>query len=183
MSLKFSLKDELAIIPIKANVNEVGYDLTIISKEKQINSNCILYDTGVVVEPPEGFYTEIVPRSSIIKTGWMLANNVGIIDPTYRGTLKIAMVKVCPEAVELELPFKKFQLIVRKMYNFDVNVVSELSTTYRGDGGFGSTDNEEYTLWQCVDCGAVNTTKTHPADCSKCFALRCIGTDIKRFDD
>jgi hypothetical protein len=33
----------------------------------------------------EGYYTEIVPRSSISKFGYILSNNIGIIDNNYRG--------------------------------------------------------------------------------------------------
>ena len=42
---------------------------------------------------------------------------------------------------ELVLPFKKFQLILRKMYNFPIKEVNNLTTTKRGGGGFGSTDD------------------------------------------
>ena len=83
-----------AVIPSKSGENEVGYDLTAIEFEKLILDNVYLFNTGIKVEPPQGFYVEIVPRSSIIKSGFMLANNTGIIDPTYRGNLKIALLKM-----------------------------------------------------------------------------------------
>ena len=70
----------------------------------------------------------------------MLANSVGIIDPTYRGTLKIVMIKIYPEAEDLTLPFVKFQLIVRKTYTPEILVADILDETERGEGGFGSTD-------------------------------------------
>lgn len=141
-TIAFQIHSNNAIVPTRAGPEEIGYDLTIISKNKVINSTTIMYDTGISVKPPEGFYTEIVPRSSLTKTGWIMANSIGIIDPTYRGTLKIVMTKVCPESNELSLPFVKFQLIVRKMYIPDVIVVNEnFNSTERGNGGFGSTDN------------------------------------------
>lgn len=143
-TIAFQKHSNFAVIPSRAGPNEIGYDLTIISKIKQINSNTVMYDTGISVKPPEGFYTEIVPRSSLIKTGWIMTNSVGIIDPTYRGTLKIVMTKVCQddEIKELEMPFTKFQLIVRKMYVPEVNVEDNyFDETDRGSGGFGSTDN------------------------------------------
>lgn len=98
------------------------------------------YDTGVSVEPSQGYYTEIYPRSSLSKTGYILHNSVGIIDPTYRGTLKIALLRVDDSRGELKLPFTKAQLVVRQMVPSDIEVVHNLSSSYRGDGAYGSTD-------------------------------------------
>ena len=130
-----------AVIPTRAGENEIGYDLTIVEKKQFINNITVVYDTGISVQPPEGYYTEIVPRSSLVKTGWMLANSVGIIDPTYRGTLKIVMIKIYQEAEDFILPFVKFQLIVRKIYTPEILVADILDETERGEGGFGSTDD------------------------------------------
>ena len=131
-----------AVIPSKAGKNEVGFDLTVIKKIKDINSTTSMYDTCISVKPPTGYYFEIIPRSSLSKTGYMLTNSVGIIDPTYRGTLKVVITKVCPDASDFELPNKRFQLIPRICFNDDLiaEEVDELDKTERGEGGFGSTD-------------------------------------------
>jgi dUTP pyrophosphatase len=130
-----------AVIPSKAFEEDVGLDLTIISKIKDFNSKTSLYDTGIKIEVEEGYYTEIVPRSSISKFGYILANNVGIIDNNYRGNLMIALTKICDDAADIKLPFKCCQLIIRKqifpnIYELEVN---DLSSTQRNEGGFGST--------------------------------------------
>jgi dUTP pyrophosphatase len=130
-----------AVIPSKAFEEDVGLDLTIISKIKDFNSKTSLYDTGIKIEVDEGYYTEIVPRSSISKFGYILANNVGIIDNNYRGNLMIALTKICDDAADIQLPFKCCQLIIRKqifpnIYELEVN---DLSSTQRNEGGFGST--------------------------------------------
>ena len=69
----------------------------------------------------------------------MLANSVGTVDPDYTGNLYIALAKINPDAPELELPFCKCQLILRKAIYADVIKVESLVDTDRGDGGFGST--------------------------------------------
>ena len=138
--LKFKKTDEKAIIPTKSGENEVGYDLTAIKFEKLYNDNIYLFNTGIQVEPPPGFYVEIVPRSSIIKSGYTLANNIGIIDPTYRGDLKIALLKTTHMCERPQTPFTLCQLIIRPLYTFNVEIVDELTPTYRGEGGFGSTN-------------------------------------------
>lgn len=143
--IKFKKHDIEAVIPSLANENEVGFDLTVISKVKDINSKTTMYDTGISVQPPEGFYFEIVPRSSLTKTGYILTNSIGIIDPSYRGTIKVVITKICDEAPEFELPNKRFQLIPHLHFSkqFQIKEVEELDDTYRGDGSFGSTDNNE----------------------------------------
>jgi deoxyuridine 5'-triphosphate nucleotidohydrolase len=139
MSLKIKLHSDDAVLPIKAGPQEVGYDLTAISKVKTIGQ-MTMYDTGISVEPPEGFFSQIVPRSSIVKSGYILSNSVGVIVPTYTGTLKICLTKIDPMAESLELPFTLCQLVFHKSYHFPIEVVSELTGTSRGDGAFGSTD-------------------------------------------
>ena len=73
--LKVFKNDENAVIPAKAFEEDAGYDLTIIKKLKDFNSKTSLYDTGIKIEIDEAYYTEIVPRSSISKSGYILANN------------------------------------------------------------------------------------------------------------
>lgn len=154
MSLKIKLHSDDAVLPIKAGPQEVGYDLTAISKVKTIGQ-MTMYDTGISVEPPEGFFSQIVPRSSIVKSGYMLSNSVGVIDPTYTGTLKICLTKIDPMAGSLELPFTLCQLVFHKSYHFPIEVVSELTGTSRGDGAFGSTDQSSLE---------INMNQTEQAD-------------------
>ena len=139
MSIQVEIRDERAVIPSRANETDVGLDLVAIDVAKRLPNGVVLYDTGIAVSPPEGYYIEIMPRSSMSKTGWMLANGVGQIDPDYRGNLLIALVKVVPDAPEIELPFCKCQLILRKAEYASVQVVESLKSTERGSGGFGST--------------------------------------------
>ena len=141
-TIQFKTHNENAIIPSRAGKYEVGFDLTIIEKIKDISSNTAMYDSYVSVQPPDGVYFEIVPRSSISKTGYILTNSVGIIDPSYRGTIKVVLTKIDNNAPELELPNKRFQLIPRTFFSnvFTVEILHTLSDTERGSGGFGSTD-------------------------------------------
>lgn len=141
MIMEFVKKDESAVIPSKAGPDEVGYDLTLIKVSKIVNGKTVMYDTGIVVKPPPGHYTEIVPRSSIYKSGWMMANGIGIIDPTYRDTLKIVLVQVNPDSIMIDLPCRIAQLIVRPLIgDIETLVVHSVEDTYR-KGGFGSTGN------------------------------------------
>jgi dUTP pyrophosphatase len=137
--------DERAVAPSKSRYSDSGYDLTIISEYKRLTSNTVIYDTGIQLEIPNGYYVEIVPRSSISRSGYILANNVGIIDQGYRGNLYIALTKINGEAPELSMPWKCCQMIVKKQVYSRLEVVASvgaapaIETSSRGTGAFGST--------------------------------------------
>jgi len=140
MSFRFIKTLPGAIAPTKAHFEDSGYDMVLISKVKR-SGRLEYYDTGIAVQPPPGHYFEIYGRSSISKTGYMLANNVGIIDQNYRGSIIAALIKINMDAPDLELPCKLLQLIPRQYIHLEPIEVTELDTTDRGDGGFGSTSN------------------------------------------
>ena len=136
----FIKADPDAVIPFKNRVSDVGLDLTAIKKTKDINSVTIMVDTGIIVAPPLGYFSKIYPRSSLVKSGYMLANSVGIIDGTYRDTLKICLVKVDENAPEITYPFKCCQLIFEKQVFMNMEEVTSLDETTRNLGAFGSTN-------------------------------------------
>ena len=93
----------------------------------------------------------MLPRSSISKTPYRLANSVGLIDSGYRGNI-IAKVDTIPEynsdgkyCLNTIKPYIKkntrlFQIAVGDLTPIsEVKVVDVLSNTTRGSGGFGST--------------------------------------------
>ena len=131
---------EEAVLPSKTKVSDAGYDLTVIKEAKKFLNNVTLYDTGIKIKVKHGMYAEVVPRSSLSKSGYMLANSVGIIDQGYNGNIYIALVKIDPSAPDIQLPFKCCQLIFRYQVHVDmVEVKDEFDATARGTGGFGST--------------------------------------------
>ena len=102
-----------------------------------------MYDTGIIVCPDFGYYTKIIPRSSIIKTGYILTNSIGIIDGSYRGHLMICLTKIDDSLPDLKLPLKCCQLVLDRSLHYTTEEVlnlDELGSTDRGTGGFGSTN-------------------------------------------
>lgn len=142
---KFFKTDDLAVNPSKGRASDVGWDLTIIKLVKQLGKNTFMYDTGIVVSPDFGYYTKIVPRSSLVKSGYVLSNSIGVIDGTFRGSLKVVLTKVDDSFPDLVLPFKCVQLIIDRHIHYKmvrIEEESELGETTRGDGGFGSTNKK-----------------------------------------
>ncbi len=132
--------DNTAVLPSKSKTSDVGYDLSIIKEKTKLLNNVVLYDTGIQIRVEHGLYAEVVPRSSLSKSGYMFANSIGIIDPSYNGNLFIALIKIVPDAEDIKFPFRCCQIIFRQQYHVNMKEVSKpFDATARGEGGFGST--------------------------------------------
>lgn len=144
MGLQIKLKKlhENARLPERAYQDAIGFDLTAISKSVVEHSEYgyIEYGTGWAVEIPSGYAGKLYPRSSISKTGMILANHVGLIDPDYRGEILFRF-KWIPGSKAYEVGEKIGQIVFVQIPEIDMLVVDELSSTSRGDGGFGSSGN------------------------------------------
>ena len=147
--IKFSVQPN-AVQPKKGRAEDVGYDLTVysvkVASKGALGLQTFMIDFGVKVEPPENYYFELVPRSSLAWSGFIMPNSVGIIDPDYRGTLKMPLIYL-GSATEAEDKAKTLigtriaQLILRQKHTATFIQVSEeeLSLTVRGKQGFGSS--------------------------------------------
>ncbi len=137
--LKFAKITENAVTPTKANFSDAGFDVSIIGLCKQFNNHTSLYNTGIRLDIPVGYYVEMLPRSSISKSGYMLANSIGIIDCSYKGELLVALTKI-DDSAHMEYPYRCCQLIMRKQIFPEMAEINEVDTnTNRAEGGFGSS--------------------------------------------
>ena len=99
-----------------------------------------LIPTGIKIELEHGFEAQIRPRSGMsIKHGITLINCVGTIDEDYRGEVCVAVVNVSNEAYTIQPQERIAQMLIAKTERAKIEVVTELSDTERGAGGFGST--------------------------------------------
>lgn len=138
--LGFRLEHTSAVYPTK-RVSDVGYDITVVSAIKKLTQLTTQYETFVSLEIPLGYYVELMPRSSLSKTGYMLANSVGIIDPCYTGTIKVPLIKIDQSMPDLQLPARVGQLLLKPYViseSYDASHIDKVDTV-RGVGGFGST--------------------------------------------
>ncbi len=96
-------------------------------------------ELGLKLEIPEGYYVRILPRSSTGKnTGIRLSNSEGVIDSDYRGEI-CALIDNLGEDITLDKGERYFQMILAKRIDAELFKTMELSTTERGEGGFGSS--------------------------------------------
>lgn len=146
MKLKLKIKKLVpeAVVPKYAKSGDAGLDLTVVSKNQTLTRNGIMieYGTGLAVEIPEGYVGLIFPRSSISKTGLQLTNCVGVIDSGYRGEIKFKFRDVSNSVGQIyNIGDRVGQLIVMPYPEVELEEVIELTSTERGEGGFGSSGN------------------------------------------
>lgn len=135
---KYTMSHKDAVKPFKARVSDSGYDLTVVEKIKEVGS-VEFWTTGIKIQPDEGWYFDLVPRSSMSKKGYILANMIGVIDRSYVGEIIVPMLKIDENAKDIVPGDRLVQLIPRPIVHFNLSLVDELSETVRGEGGFGST--------------------------------------------
>lgn len=96
--------------------------------------------TGLSFEIPLGFEIQARPRSGwAAKQGLTVLNTPGTIDADYRGEVKIIVINLGQEAVQIQDQERCAQLVIAPVYQAQFQVVDSLSDTARGAGGFGST--------------------------------------------
>jgi dUTP pyrophosphatase len=146
-------------ILIRASKEAAGLDVTVDHVE-HVSDNYKIVHIDLAIEYPEGYIAMLVPRSSIAKYGWVLANSVGVIDRDYRGPLQMHFravdfkVNILKGGIEwAEFPYDEQdrcgQLIFVKADSVDPTFKESLSETTRNTGGFGSTDGGNYnTLYK-----------------------------------
>ena len=99
-----------------------------------------LIPTGLKIELEHGYEAQIRPRSGLsIKHGITLINCVGTVDEDYRGEVCVGLVNVSNEAYTIQPDERIAQMVIAKYEQAQIEVVTELSDTNRGEGGFGST--------------------------------------------
>ena len=128
--------------PVCGSLYSAGHDLSAdIDKSVMIPPHqTVKIPTGIAMELPEGTFGGIYPRSGIAtKEGLAPANKVGVLDCDYRGGIMVALHNHSDEYRIVEPGQKIAQLIIQPFISAQYNEVSELSSTERGSGGFGST--------------------------------------------
>lgn len=127
-----------AVIPSIAKPGDAGMDLTAVSQSVDADTNMI-YHIGIAVEIPEGYVGLLFPRSSNSKKDLLLSNSVGVIDSGYRGELMVKFKKLQTFPKHYEVGERVAQLVIIEIPKVTVSEVDELSSSERGEGGFGST--------------------------------------------
>lgn len=125
--------------PEYATEDSACFDLKCISKTRIFPGELVKVDLGIKVEVPKGFYMEIIPRSSLAKSGLILANSIGCVDSDYRGPVFAVLRNVGKTKVIIDKDERVVQASIKPVQQVTFKKESKLTETIRGEGGYGST--------------------------------------------
>ncbi len=159
LTIPFKKVNGEAIIPKPSKKGDAGADAHIMGFKKIINENGkkelieINSDTytlkplerigcplGFATSIPEGYYFKVVPRSGLaLWEGISIVNTPGTIDSGYRNEWMAIVINLSNKDVVLNKGDRICQIILGKIYDFEVVETDTLPDSERGLGGFGST--------------------------------------------
>jgi dUTP pyrophosphatase len=126
--------------PERTRPGDAGYDLRTIETVTLAPGERRLVRTGVAIALPPGHAGLVTPRSGLaVRHGISMVNAPGLVDPNYRGELKVILVNLGSEPFTAEAGDRIAQLLVVPFASPQVTVVDELDDTERGAAGFGSS--------------------------------------------
>jgi len=128
--------------PERAHAGDAGYDLRCVEAFTLAPGERAVVPTGVAVALPEGHAGLVVPRSGLAaRHGVSVVNGPGLVDPGYRGEVKVVLVNLGAEPFAAEAGDRVAQLLVVPFAAPQLRVVDALPEggDGRGAGGFGSS--------------------------------------------
>jgi dUTP pyrophosphatase len=99
-----------------------------------------LVPTGIAIALPPGSEAQIRPRSGLaLRHGVTVLNAPGTIDADYRGELQVILVNHGSETFVVQRGMRIAQLVIAPIQHAKLVESSDLDSTGRASGGFGST--------------------------------------------
>ena len=141
-SIRVKKLSEKAILPTYGSAGAVGADLyACLEAPVTIQpGETYFVPTGIALEVPEGCAGLVYARSSLgAKRGIAPANKVGVIDPDYRGEIRVVLLNHGKVPQTIEHGERVAQFLITPVLTPAYEEVAELTDTTRGTGGFGST--------------------------------------------
>lgn len=100
----------------------------------------VVVPNGIKVQIPIGYELQVRPRSGFAaKQGITVLNSPGTIDSDYRGVVGTILINTSDEYVTINPGDRISQGAICPVVQAQFNVVEELDSTARGEGGFGHT--------------------------------------------
>ena len=128
--------------PARTRPGDAAYDLRCVAAFSLWPRERATVPTGVAIALPPGVAGLVVPRSGLaVQYGLSLVNSPGLIDPNYRGELRIVLVNLGDARFEAHAGDRIAQLLLVPFLSPEVALVDELpaSPDDRGENGFGSS--------------------------------------------
>ena len=98
----------------------------------------IIAKTDISIRVPDGTYGRVAPRSGLAAKNH-IDIGAGVVDQDYTGNIGVVMFNHAQEDFEVKKGDRIAQFICEKIEYPELEEVASLSSTERGEGGFGST--------------------------------------------
>jgi dUTP pyrophosphatase len=127
--------------PVRAHDHDAGYDLRAAEAARLEPGERTSVGTGIAVAIPEGCAGLVLPRSGLAaRHGITLPNTPGLIDPGYRGEVRVLLLNTDARAAfAIDAGDRIAQLVVVRAEELSFEEADELDETARAAGGFGSS--------------------------------------------
>lgn len=140
MKIKILRLNEAAIVPKYAHPNDAGLDLYSIEDREISPGESQLVPTGISIELSPGTEAQVRPRSGLaLKHQITVLNTPGTIDADYRGEIGVILINHGKTTFKINKGMKIAQLVIAPVIHAEIEEVEKLSSTVRGEGGFGSS--------------------------------------------
>ena len=127
-----------SILPQRCSAGAAGLDLFACEDITISGLDRSLVPTGIRIALPQNTYGRIAPRSGLaLKQG--IDVFAGVVDMDYRGEVSVILFNSGEHPFSVKAGERIAQLIVTPILMLDTREVSDLPTSTRGEGGFGST--------------------------------------------
>ena len=132
-------------LPEQQQPDDAGYDLHARDDvELAAAGGRAIVPTGIAIAIPSGHAGFVLPRSGLaLRHGVTCLNTPGLIDPLYRGELKVLLVNTDPSTpYTVHRGDRIAQLVIQRVDQVVWHEVDALDSTARDTYGFGSTGRE-----------------------------------------
>ena len=140
MTLSFRRIHPDAVMPAYAHASDAGMDVRSVRELVIPPGGRALVPTGLVVNLPAGYEAQVRPRSGLaLKAGVTVLNSPGTIDAGYRGEIGVILANFGQYDFKVNVGDRIAQLVIAPVLQPVVVETTEVDSTDRGAGGFGST--------------------------------------------
>ena len=123
--------------PLSAGMDlraNIGEDIVLRPMERRI------VPTGLYIALPAGYEAQVRPRSGLaLKHGITVLNSPGTIDADYRGEIGVLLINLSDKDFVITDGERIAQMVIARHEQGEFEIVDELDTTERGEGGYGHT--------------------------------------------
>ncbi len=150
-TIKVKRLNALSKFPTKFNdvENNVGYYIVLTERAEGRSDDVVhdvnMFKTGLVLNPPSGYYLEVVASHDLYTHGYTLIGGSMVLEPNQKGELIVPLYKY-KDVPDLELPMRGVQVIVRPLVYARVSS-NDRTQTY-SDNGKSESSNQETSISQ-----------------------------------